>query len=908
MISKRFGQSVAILVLMLFAASVALIPQANAADAASSLSAEIDAANRSSDRHTVALSADITLDTSLPALTGSLKIEGNGYTISGDDEFRIFDVNGGTLHIENLTMTEGRAAVNGGAIRLSNDSQVTIVDSIFANNTAKHGGAIATPITTERERNFLDQFDILVGFGEAADTTETNEVAVEGNRGRLVVTNSRFVGNIAEASAGAIYAAGGSVDITNSHFEKNCAVRARFEVAEGISEARRTVDADGCVRIHYIRPQPDPEAGTNDNGGAIRLLDDAQASIESSTFVENKATFGGAISTSGHGVGLTIDNSSFVSNLASANGGGIGSDWRGGGAISIRASSFVANTAERGGGGAISATRQRIDIANSTFSENNAERSGGALLVDESAEVTITHATFVENRSAEQGDALSNIGGRLLVRNSIIASPGRDRDCAGRIEQSSGNLNPDRTCGGTSRDEPLLGALTGDPAHFPLQDRSPAVDAADAEFCLAVDQIGISRPQGGACDIGAIESLSARPAEPTQPASICNLPDLIIAANTGRTVGACRAGSGNLSISLAGDYTLSEALPAITGHITIDGNGHTISGDRKYRIFDVSRGSLTIKNLTLKDGRGAGGDGGAIRLQHGGRAIVSNSRFVGNSAGYGGAVFIGWVDTQYSLLTVDQSSFVGNGGNGTIYAGGGTVLISNSSFVKNTSAIRLVNPVRLDVVNSSFIDSGIALSAENGVNASLTNITFRAKASPMLELPNSSYTSPSSVSLYNSIVVSFFNRSLCDQLTRNIGNLIENGDCPPALDVDPLFEDATEDSDYLALKAGSPAIGAANANYCPDTDQIGAARPLVGRCDIGAIQSIPVQQTLSDCVVTTITGLNFRDSPNGQRIGVVLTNETLAVMARSPNWFNVEYHGVSGWISADYVQMRGDCG
>ena len=908
MISMRFGQPVAIFLFWLLFSSLILMPRANAADDTSSLSAKIGAANGSGDSHTIALSADITLAAGLPTITGSLTIEGNGYTISGNNKFRIFDVNGGMLTIENLTMTEGRSAGNGGAIRLRNQSQVTIANSLLANNSARHGGAIATPITSDRGGNFLDQFDILVGFGDDADFTETEDGEADDGGSRLIINDSRFIGNIAEKSAGAIYAAGGTVDITNSHFEKNCAVLATFEVAEGTSLARRSVDGGGCVRIHYIRPQPDPGAGTHDNGGALQLLDDAQASIEDSSFIENKATHGGAIATSGAGVGLTIDRSSFVGNLASENGGSIGSDWRGGGAISINASSFVTNTAERGGGGAISATRQRIDIANSTFSENNAKRSGGALLVDQSAEVTITHATFVGNWSAGQGDVLGNIGGQLLVRNSIIASPGRDKDCAGRLEQSSSNLNPDRSCGAITRDEPMLGDLSGSPVYYPLQDRSPAVDAADAEFCLDVDQIGTARPQGGGCDIGAIESLNARPPEPKPTESVCNLPDLIIAANTGRTVGACRTGAGNLFLKLAGDYTLSEALPAITGHITIDGNGYTISGDKKYRIFDVSGGSLTIKNLTLKDGRGAGGNGGAIRLQHGGRANVRDSRFVGNAAGYGGAIFIGWVGTDNSVLVVEQSSFVGNRGRGTIYAGGGTVLISKSSFIKNSSAIQLINPVWLDVINSSFIDSGIALSAENGVNATLTHITFLGKYIPLIDLPNSSYTSPSSVSLVNSIVVSIHNSSLCDQLTTSIGNLIEDGACPPALNNDPLLEDATESSTYLEPQAGSPAIGAANANYCPDTDQIGRARPIVGSCDIGAIQSIPVQQALSDCTVTTTTGLNFRDSPNGERIGVVLINETLAVKTRSPNWFNVEYHGVSGWISADYVHMQGDCG
>jgi hypothetical protein len=51
--------------------------------------------------------------------------------------------------------------------------------------------------------------------------------------------------------------------------------------------------------------------------------------------------------------------------------------------------------------------------------------------------------------------------------------------------------------------------LTGSPAYYPLRDRSPAVDYADPEFCLDTDQVGTARPQGGGCDIGAIEAMPA---------------------------------------------------------------------------------------------------------------------------------------------------------------------------------------------------------------------------------------------------------------------------------------------------------------------------------------------------------------------------------------------------------------
>ena len=51
---------------------------------------------------------------------------------------------------------------------------------------------------------------------------------------------------------------------------------------------------------------------------------------------------------------------------------------------------------------------------------------------------------------------------------------------------------------------------------------------------------------------------------------------------------------------------LTEPLPPITGTITIEGGGHTISGDAKYRIFEVNGGRLTINSLTMTDGTSIG--------------------------------------------------------------------------------------------------------------------------------------------------------------------------------------------------------------------------------------------------------------------------------------------------------------
>ena len=139
-------------------------------------------------------------------------------------------------------------------------------------------------------------------------------------------------------------------------------------------------------------------------------------------------------------------------------------------------------------------------------------------------------------------------------------------------------------------------------------------------------------------------------------------------------------------------------------------------------------------------------------------------------------------------------------------------------------------------------------------------------------------------------------------------NLIEDGSCQSQFTGDAQLEESGEDAAYARPLAASPLIDAAHPELCSDMDQIGQARPLGGGCDIGAIQSVPVVRTLSDCSVTTTHQLNFRAGPGGDRVGLVPARTTLAAAARTPGWFQVDYEGVAGWISADYVtETEGDC-
>ena len=667
----------------------------------------------------ITIAEDITLTEPLPPITGTITIEGGGHTISGDNQFRIFDVDGGNLSVKNLTLTGGQAPPEeqGGAIRLRNDASLTLLDSTIRESYATSGGGIVT-----------------TGTGD-----------------RLTINRSSFLGNKSQVGkdGGAILAEAGRVDISNSRFSEN-------------------------------------------HGGF----------------------FGGAIKS------LT-----------------------------------------------------KVNVSNTTF-DNNSALVGGAVLYAGDGVTTMTHVTMVDNRGGQGDgpDAVFRSRGSVILRNSIIDNPNKYDDCEGGIMESSGNLSRDVSCGDRAGGDPKLGNVEGSPAYYPPLHGSPAIDAADARFCLETDQNGTPRPQGGGCDIGAIESRDAI-AEVRSAPEICPLPDQIVAANRDQAVGNCPAGKGADTLYLLRDFTLDGALPRITTDITIEGNGHTISGvGHRHLIFLVDGGRLTINGLTLREGKGA------IKAVNGGDVYVSDSRFIDNfSSGGGGAILI---RSSGSELVVSGSSFVGNrtensstdGSGGAILAHGATSRISNSSFANNQAqfdggAIDTSNTGRIEISNSAFVDNrsrrrGGAINTANGGRVSIANSTFignSAKQGGALSnsgaataithvtmLGNAAQKGTAlwmredrhSVSLRNSIIAGArrYYTACYGGLAENIGNLIEDGSCSAALSGDPLLAEMTGSPGYLPLNEGSPAIDAANTGFCLARDQVGRPRPQGGGCDIGAIE------------------------------------------------------------------------
>lgn len=405
-------------------------------------------------------------------LTNNITLTGAGAAttiINGGWIDRVLHVTGAfTVNISGLTITHGNGS--GGGLR--NDGGVlTITDSAISDNNS---GAAAGGI--------LNSGTLALVHSTIFDNNAGTDAGGISSSGVLTITTSIFDSNNAGADAGGI-ASSGILTITNSTFTSNNA------------------GADG--------------------GG---IFSSGNVKIANSTFYTNNASSGGGIYSSG-GV-VTATTSAFSGNTAWT-GGGI---YDGGSVITVTHSTFAENSATSGGG---LFTQFDVTIANSTFSDNSASDGDDTYTV--SGTLTVINSTIfgqipdpdraadrTGHRPAGTGGGVYNNGGTVTLRNTIVAGHASGGNCVGTIINGGHNLDDGATCGwgsingSMSNANPLLGALTGSPAYFPLNLASPAIDTGNNTACAAApvnntSQNGVTRPIDGdgngtaTCDIGAFE-------------------------------------------------------------------------------------------------------------------------------------------------------------------------------------------------------------------------------------------------------------------------------------------------------------------------------------------------------------------------------------------------------------------
>lgn len=253
---------------------------------------------------------------------------------------------------------------------------------------------------------------------------------------------------------------------------------------------------------------------------------------------------GGGIYTS---VTAAISNSVISDNISTYYGSGIFNEWgtlmltdstvsgnssgayRTGGIVNVVGHVTLINTTvsgntagAEGAGGIFSwLSGATLTLINSTVSGNTGSYYAGGIRNSSGATLTVVNSTVSGNQDINNGPGgITSDTINPSLKNTIVAN-NSPSDCGGVMTTMGHNIAGDASCGlaGTgdlNSTDPMLGPLAdnGGPTHtHALLPGSPAIDAVPIADCtdsygntITMDQRGVSRPHGTACDIGSYEA------------------------------------------------------------------------------------------------------------------------------------------------------------------------------------------------------------------------------------------------------------------------------------------------------------------------------------------------------------------------------------------------------------------
>ena len=439
----------------------------------------------------------------------------------------------GTLTLTGDVMLQDNHAPNGnygaGAIYADSASTVSLTGATFENNHGVEGGAIADQsdhaLTISRS-TFLNNGSAS-DYGGAIFSNNTDTAP-----GALMISHSTFTGNTAFEGGAIGWETNSAVSVTNSTFNGNS--------TNGVGGAIADQSSTG-VKLNY-------DEFVNNSASGLCFIPFFLAARPAQIGPPPEICFGGGGALWADGRSYTLNHDLFKAN-ASAGGDGGAVAW-GSGTLDSESSTYVDNSAGSStyegipGGGAIYAdSGASLTLINDTMSHNGGTyMAGGGLLVYTSTPAALNNDTITDN-VAEGGAGiygtsdLTTTGytgpGTAGIQNTVIAdNNGGDCDTQFTTFDLGHNMDSDGSCFSTTTQatdrpntEPRLGnpadnggpvvGNTTDGTALPIltdaeTSSSPTVNHGTNTGCPSTDERGVTRPQGGICDIGAFELAAAK--------------------------------------------------------------------------------------------------------------------------------------------------------------------------------------------------------------------------------------------------------------------------------------------------------------------------------------------------------------------------------------------------------------
>ena len=577
--------------------------------------------------------------------------EGSGNCVVKNSYFEANEVTGEPGHggaiewyakeglIDNSEFVNNKA-YKGGAVFVGQVAgDINITNSVFTNNTAlTHGGAIDANASSV----IMDHSEFYNNTAEYGGALYVGGAGEHNSVGYCL-----FIGNNATENGGAIDWAASNGNVLESTFEYNHAKNGGAVFVGGLAE-------EGSVINSTFNHN-----SADEKGGAV-CWNATIGRLTGSTFFNNSAQLGGATYRGANSTGGFGYDNTYISNKAELDGGAI--YWNGAGG-NITDSEFHNNTAGRNGGavyvGAVGATAY---IADALFVNNDAGGNGGA--VDWAASNGhILRSTF------EYNDAVN--GGAVFIGGSAEG---------GSVINSTFNHNTAKEKGGAIDWNSTIGRLSGSTFfNNSAQLGGATYRGANSTGGYGYDNVYISNK--AELDGGAIYWNGAGG----------NITDSEFHDNiAGRNGGAVYVGAvgatAYITDALFDNNTAGENGGAVDWAAS---NGHILRSTFEYNNANTggavyvggSADSGSVINSTFNYNH-AEENGGAIDWNAAG-GNISNSQFTENTAGNGGAVYVGaqGATTYITDATFENNDAGNNGGAVNWAASNGHIL--NSKFDYN---------------------------------------------------------------------------------------------------------------------------------------------------------------------------------------------------------------------------------
>jgi len=447
---------------------------------------------------------------------------GNSATTAGGG---LWNVGGYTIDtIVNSTFSGNSATASGAGI-YNAGAITTIANTIVANNT---GGNCAVNAPGTSTKNLTDSTGCWSWTDTLVPAEDLGPLADNGGPTPTHALLGTSLTNPAIDASGAGATTSDQRDVSASGTRDIGAYE--HEISTGILTVNKTPDTDDgrCTYTDCSLREAISAAGSGatinfSTSGTVSLtspLPQIATTIQINANLKN-VTVSGAdtfrvfdITAVGN---LSVDKLTIANGYTSGDGGGI----RNAGTLTISDSTFSGNSAMNGGGiynagGTISI------IVNSTFSGNSAtgdgSSSGGGIYNGVGGIINnIVNSTFSGN-TAVYGGGIDNDATINYITNTIVSGVGDQCDSnppgtsTNNLADSTGcwswtdtlvpaeDLGPLVDNGGPTPTHALLGTSASNPA---IGTGHP--DACDAAPVNALDQRGVTRPQGSGCEIGAYE-------------------------------------------------------------------------------------------------------------------------------------------------------------------------------------------------------------------------------------------------------------------------------------------------------------------------------------------------------------------------------------------------------------------